>query len=171
MFRIWLLLAAGLLSASTYVYQSYGEEEGTQAKALPPLTAENLAARDAEEVRKEERWVDSVFQKLSPEQRIGQLFMMPCWPEKGMVSEQQVTEWIKSYGVGGVIFFKSNPLPLARLANLFQSQSNVPLMISIDGEWGPSMRVDSSTKFPSDGIHLSSPTACISTHLSLSTFF
>ena len=53
------------------------------------------------------------------------------------------------YKVGGLCFFQGTPEKHTQLINEYQSLSKVPLMVSIDGEWGLGMRMRSSTmSFP-----------------------
>ncbi len=49
---------------------------------------------------------------------------------------------------GGVCFFKGGAVREASLTNQMQALSKIPLFVSIDGEWGPAMRIDSCTAFP-----------------------
>ena len=93
-------------------------------------------------------WVDSVFQSLSPEERLGQLFMVAAYPENGKNDIRRVTELIKKQHVGGIIFFRGKPEEVAKLARYYQSISKVPLLIAIDGEWGPSMRLENTIVYP-----------------------
>jgi beta-N-acetylhexosaminidase len=43
---------------------------------------------------------------------------------------------------------QGGPMRQAKLTNYFQKLSKTPLMISIDGEWGLAMRLDSTPQFP-----------------------
>ncbi|HEY6162223.1 MAG TPA: glycoside hydrolase family 3 N-terminal domain-containing protein, partial [Bacteroidia bacterium] len=61
---------------------------------------------------------------------------------------KEVIELIKKNKIGGLIFFQGGPVREAKLTNLYQSISKVPLLISIDGEWGLAMRLDSTIAFP-----------------------
>lgn len=61
---------------------------------------------------------------------------------------QQVTELIKNYNVGALCFFQGGPVRQANLTNYYQSISKTPLMVTIDGEWGLGMRLDSVIKYP-----------------------
>jgi beta-glucosidase-like glycosyl hydrolase/CubicO group peptidase (beta-lactamase class C family) len=61
---------------------------------------------------------------------------------------QKISEDIKKYHLGGIIFSKGTISEQARLTNLFQSQSKVPLLIAMDAEWGMSMRLHDSKPFP-----------------------
>jgi beta-N-acetylhexosaminidase len=94
------------------------------------------------------RWADSVFKTLSPDERIAQLFMVAAYSNKDNVHVKEVKELVNKYKIGGLIFFQGGPVRQAILANCYQSCSKVPLLISIDGEWGLAMRLDSTTKFP-----------------------
>src|SRR5678809_1250974 len=60
----------------------------------------------------------------------------------------QVTDLIKKYNVGGLCFFQGGPVRQANLTNLYQSIAKTPLLITIDGEFGLGMRLDSVIKFP-----------------------
>ncbi|MEM1120728.1 MAG: glycoside hydrolase family 3 N-terminal domain-containing protein [Bacteroidota bacterium] len=94
-------------------------------------------------------WVDSVYNSLSQEERIGQFFMIRAHSDLGAEHIQSVKNQIQKYKVGGLCFFQGTPEKHAELINDYQSLSKVPLMVSIDGEWGLGMRMKSSTmSFP-----------------------
>jgi beta-N-acetylhexosaminidase len=93
-------------------------------------------------------WADSVLNTLSLSERIGQLFMVAAYPNKGKEDMRRVSELIKNEHVGGIIFFQGTPEEVARLACYYQSISKIPLLIGIDGEWGPSMRIDQTIRYP-----------------------
>jgi len=93
-------------------------------------------------------WVDSVFNALTPKERIGQFFMVAAYSNKGEEHKAEITTLIKDYHIGGLIFFQGGPMRQATLTNYYQSISKTPLMIGIDGEWGLSMRLDSTIDFP-----------------------
>lgn len=95
-----------------------------------------------------DHWADSVFQTLSPEERIAQLIMIPAYSNKDQVHVDSISRLVKQFGVGGIIFFQGGPVRQAHMINRFQQESKVPLMISLDGEWGLGMRLDSTMKFP-----------------------
>ncbi len=90
-------------------------------------------------------WVDSVFNSLTPAERIGQLFMIRAHSDLGADHIQSVKNQIKKYKVGGLCFFQGTPEKHTELINQYQALSKVPLMVSIDGEWGLGMRMKSST--------------------------
>ena len=61
---------------------------------------------------------------------------------------QQISDDIKKYHLGGIIFSKGTIVEQARLTNFFQSQSKVPLLIAMDAEWGMAMRLHDAKPFP-----------------------
>ena len=96
----------------------------------------------------ENKWVDSIYTQMSFEEKIGQLFMVAAYSNKDTVHFNAVDKLITENKVGGLIFFQGGPVRQAKLTNRFQSKSKVPLFIGIDAEWGLSMRLDSTYKYP-----------------------
>jgi beta-N-acetylhexosaminidase len=93
-------------------------------------------------------WVDSVFKKLTPDQRIAQSIWVAGWSDKEIGDKVDLAETIKEYGVGGIVFFQGTPDMQAELINYYQKISNVPLLIAMDAEWGAGMRLAGVEKFP-----------------------
>ncbi|WP_317191936.1 glycoside hydrolase family 3 N-terminal domain-containing protein [Hymenobacter rubidus] len=93
-------------------------------------------------------WVDSLMRALTPDQRAAQLFMVAAYSNRKRIDEDSISTLIKQYGIGGLIFFQGGPVRQAKLLNRYQSQSKVPLLVALDGEWGVGMRLDSVEKFP-----------------------
>jgi len=95
-----------------------------------------------------ERWVKKKFRKLSKDERIAQLMIIRAHSNLGPEHVAEVIDLIKKYNVGGLCFFQGGPVRQAMLTNLYQSIAKTPLMISIDGEWGLGMRLDSVINYP-----------------------
>jgi beta-glucosidase-like glycosyl hydrolase/CubicO group peptidase (beta-lactamase class C family) len=95
-----------------------------------------------------DEWVDTVFKSLSKEEKIAQLMVIRAHSNLGPDHVQQVTELIRKYNVGSLCFFQGGPLRQANLTNFYQAIAKTPLLITIDGEWGLGMRLDSVTKYP-----------------------
>lgn len=94
------------------------------------------------------QWVDSVYHSLSKKQRIAQLMIIRAHSNKGQGHVDSVTADIEKYNVGGLCFFQGGPVRQAVLTNRYQSVAKTPLLVTIDGEWGLGMRLDSVTNFP-----------------------
>ena len=94
-------------------------------------------------------WADSVFASLSDDEKIAQLFMVAAYSnKKNNYHRDQLAKLIEDYKIGGLIYFQGGPVRQAEMDNYLQAQSKVPLLISIDGEWGLAMRLDSTVKYP-----------------------
>lgn len=94
------------------------------------------------------QWVDSVYNSMSLDQRIGQLFMVAAYSNKDEKHIQELERLVNTNEVGGLIFFQGGPQRQAAIANRLQKQSKLPLLVGIDGEWGLRMRLDSTYRFP-----------------------
>jgi beta-N-acetylhexosaminidase len=94
------------------------------------------------------RWTDSVYNALSPEERIGQLFMVAAYSGGKNYNEEQITQLLRNRQIGGLIFMQGGPVRQALLTNKYQKEARVPLLISMDAEWGLGMRLDSVKNFP-----------------------
>ena len=93
-------------------------------------------------------WADSVLANMTIDEKIGQLFNIAAYSNKGEAHQAEVVEKIEKYHIGGVTFFQGGPHRQAKLTQLYQDKSKIPLMVAIDGEWGMSMRLDSSIRYP-----------------------
>lgn len=95
-----------------------------------------------------DEWVDSVFSTLTPRQRIAQLFCPVVDPTKGETSSAVIRRYAGDLGFGGLLFRRGSVSDYASMINLAQSRAKVPVMITLDGEWGLAMRVGNTPKFP-----------------------
>src|SRR5688572_20585354 len=94
-------------------------------------------------------WVDSIFKTLSLEEKIGQLFMIRAHSDLGQDHINSVHSQIKKYHVGGLCFFQGTPGKQASLTAEYQQLSKIPLLVSMDAEWGLGMRFkDKALSFP-----------------------
>jgi beta-N-acetylhexosaminidase len=94
------------------------------------------------------KWVDSVFNALTPVQRLGQLFMVAAYSNKDLKHVKEIKDLITSYNIGGLIWMQGGPVRQGKLANYYQSIATTPLLYAIDGEWGLAMRLDSTPRYP-----------------------
>ncbi|TCC97539.1 glycoside hydrolase family 3 protein [Pedobacter hiemivivus] len=94
------------------------------------------------------KWVDSVFKRLSKRQKIAQIFFVRAHTNFGKAYEDSIGKVIKKERIGGLVFFQGGPARQAILTNQYQSLARVPLLITSDGEWGLGMRLDSTISYP-----------------------
>ncbi|WP_291116902.1 glycoside hydrolase family 3 N-terminal domain-containing protein [Flavobacterium sp. UBA6135] len=96
----------------------------------------------------QKKWVDSVYKSMSIEEKIAQLFMVAAYSNKDSAHVKSIDKLIEEHKIGGLIFFQGGPHRQAKLTNRFQAKSKLPLFIGIDAEWGLSMRLDSTYRYP-----------------------
>lgn len=100
------------------------------------------------DLKLQEKWVKEQWKKMNLEEKIGQLFMIPAYSNKDAKHTLEIKKYIAKYHIGGLIFMQGTPEKQASLCNIYQKESKVPLMIGFDGEWGLSMRLKNSFKYP-----------------------
>jgi beta-N-acetylhexosaminidase len=110
--------------------------------------------------REGEKWAEKSLRKLTPEEKVGQLFMIRLQAEFLNVANPeylQVRDTIRKYHVGGVtmtvrweppFLYRSEPYEAAVLLNRLQLDSKLPLLVAADFERGLSMRLHGATEFP-----------------------
>ncbi len=94
------------------------------------------------------QWVDSVYNSLDERQRVAQLMIPVVNPAQGKATEATISKLVGDYQVGGLLFSEGSLDQYAKMANYAQSKARVPLMMTLDGEWGLSMRVPEAPRFP-----------------------
>jgi beta-N-acetylhexosaminidase len=94
------------------------------------------------------RWADSVFATLTPDERISQLIMVAGYSNRKPGYEDSLVTLVRTNKLGGVVFFQGGPIRQAKLTNRLQALSTVPLLIAMDAEWGLAMRLDSTVRYP-----------------------
>ncbi len=100
-------------------------------------------------INSKHQWVDSVFNKLTPKERIGQLFLVRAHTNLGQAYIDSVAKVIQKEQLGGLVVFQGGPARHVDMFNNYQQLSKVPLLITFDGEWGLGMRLpDSTISFP-----------------------
>lgn len=107
-----------------------------------------------------QKWVEKTLRKMSPEEKVGQLFMIwtrvtfmneadPAWIAlRDSVRKYHIGGLCMSVPVDGAVLFRNQPYEAAELLNRLQESSELPLIFSADFERGVSMRLYGATVFP-----------------------
>lgn len=93
-------------------------------------------------------WVDSVLDRLSLKERVGQLFIYTIAPHQDKSNRELLRKVIEDYKVGGLLFSGGLMQNQVVLTNEAQRMADIPLLITFDGEWGLSMRLRDTPAFP-----------------------
>ena len=106
------------------------------------------AASRIKEAQASRVWVDSVMNDMSLDQKIGQLFMLATFSNKDESHYRSIEKLIKTEHLGGLIFMQGTPQRQLELVNRYQAQSQIPMLIAQDAEWGMAMRLKGVSRFP-----------------------
>lgn len=112
------------------------------------LKAQNTDPLKAKDTLAQNKWVDTLLNNMSIDEKIGQLFMVQAYSNKDEAHTKFIEKLIDTFHVGGLIFMQGTPIKQAELNNHYQSISKVPLLIGFDGEWGLDMRLENTYRFP-----------------------
>jgi beta-N-acetylhexosaminidase len=107
-----------------------------------------------------QKWVEKTLRKMSPEEKVGQLFMIwtrvtfmneadPAWIAlRDSVRKYHIGSLCMSVPVDGAVLLRNQPYEAAELLNRLQQSSELPLIFAADFERGVSMRLYGATVFP-----------------------
>ena len=97
---------------------------------------------------RESKWVDSVMNTMTLEQRVAQLMVVRVPLDMSDRQAREFSDRMNGFGVGGVCFFAGTAERQVAMTRRFQKDAAVPLLVCIDGEWGLGMRLKDMYSFP-----------------------
>lgn len=97
-------------------------------------------------------WIDSTFNRMNLDEKIGQLFMVAAYSNQSEKYEADLEKLILQNNIGGIIFFQGDPTRQVKLTNRYQKISKYPLLIGLDAEHGIGWRLKTAMEFPKMGI-------------------
>ncbi len=101
-----------------------------------------------DDTKKAKEWVDKTYNQLSESQKLGQLFIVALYTNRGIEHIQEIRNLVTKEQIGGLILMQDDAAMEINLVNEFQSRSKVPMMIGMDAEWGLFQRIAKAYKFP-----------------------
>jgi len=105
------------------------------------------------------KWAEQTLRKLSPEEKVGQLFGIranaqflndadPVWLQlRDEVDKYHIGSLVMSVPADGPILLRNQPYVAAEMLNRLQRSSKLPLIVAADFERGVSMRLNGTTVF------------------------
>lgn len=97
---------------------------------------------------KAEEYADSLYNSLSLDEKIGQLYIIALYNNRGEEEIQKIRNLVEKEKIGGLILMQEDVEKHIALLNEFQGKSKIKMMIGIDGEWGLFQRFPVAHKFP-----------------------
>lgn len=93
-------------------------------------------------------WVNKTYNSLTQDEKLGQLFIVALYTNKGEAFVNNVRNIVANEKIGGLILMQEDAAQEINLVNEFQQKSKVPLLIGMDAEWGLFQRIPVAHKFP-----------------------
>ena len=98
------------------------------------------------------QWVESKLMKMSLKEKIGQLFIHTVEPVATPQNKKNISDAVKEYKVGGLLFSGGEWINQVNLTNYAQGMAEVPLLMTFDGEWGLAMRLKNTVSYPKNRV-------------------
>ena len=98
--------------------------------------------------KKAVKYTDSLYAKLSMDERIGQLYIVALYTNKDQNHISGVRKLVEQERIGGIILMQDDAEQEIALVNEFQKKSRVPMLFGMDAEWGLYQRIKTAHKFP-----------------------
>ncbi|MEF9932374.1 MAG: glycoside hydrolase family 3 N-terminal domain-containing protein, partial [Bacteroidales bacterium] len=105
-------------------------------------------AQDEHQNKRIAKQVDSVFSTMSLREKVAQLFIVDFVSNNGIKVKSMQNRLVRNEKVGGLITMNDKMVPALQRLNELNRFATIPLLVSIDGEWGVSMRYKEIPSFP-----------------------
>lgn len=95
-------------------------------------------------------YADSVMSKMTLEEMAGQCLMPAIYTNTTQANLELYRTYIEDYHVGGIVLFQGD-LESAKILGMMAKDSDIPLFVAIDAEWGLGMRLKDAPVYPKNG--------------------
>ena len=76
-------------------------------------------------------WVDSVFDAMSYDERVGQLFMVIANPKSDTRNMQRLMRYVNEIKIGGILFHKGDPVMQSRCSCRWMESGDFPCVFLV----------------------------------------
>lgn len=111
----------------------------------PSATADDPAAPSADSAA---IWADSIMENMDLRARVAQIFVPRIDAADNTAGHAMLRRMAADEQVGGILLGKGTTKAYANMINYAQSQAKIPLLVTLDGEWGLAMRCSDAPEFP-----------------------
>lgn len=101
---------------------------------IVPMSAQNFSNA------KINKQVDSVMRKLSVREKIAQLMIVEFGSDDSKKKQAITNKLVKKEKIGGLIPMNDVLIPAMKRMNELNKMASIPMLVSIDAEWGANMR-------------------------------
>lgn len=143
----FLSLSGVVIVGMLFQWVYLGASSSHEKTEIPQKTAPQIVNKTPDFLKGAEAWSDSIMRTMTHEQKIAQFFMVAAYSDKRN-NEKVLKELITKNEIGGLIFFQGDSSSQKLMTQKLQQVTKVPLLIGMDAEWGPAMRLTGARKFP-----------------------
>ncbi len=141
-----------LFVAASFAIAAYSTNLLSAQNSKKNVRATNVAtaSKMKEDVNKAKalKWVDEKMKHLSLEEQVGQLMFVRVPLTMTKKQQREFEKNFTKHKVGGVCFFKGTAATQIERTKRYQQMSDIPLLVTIDAEWGLGMRLTDCYSFP-----------------------
>lgn len=105
---------------------------------ISPLCAQSVKSQ----------WVDSVFNTLDVNEKIGQLMLVPVNSLADQEKIEKTTNQIRRFNIGGIVLTGGGPVATVHFINQVQKDSEVPVLTATTAPTGITAPLDSILEYP-----------------------
>lgn len=137
------VVIVGMLFQWVYLSTDTSDNKTETTRSYSPV----IINKSPDFLKGADTWADSIMRTMTNEQKIAQFFMVAAYSDKRN-NEKALKAMIAKNEIGGLIFFQGDSAAQKKMTLVLQNASKVPLLIGMDAEWGPAMRLTGARKFP-----------------------
>lgn len=93
-------------------------------------------------------WVDSVFNTLDVNEKIGQIMLVPVNSLADQEKIEKTTNQIRRFNIGGIVLTAGGPVATVQFINQVQKNSEVPVLTATTAPTGIAAPLDSILEYP-----------------------
>lgn len=137
---VFMLTAIVGCSFSAYAQHKSPNAIQEQANGLSSTDKPTAASNNAA--------IDELMAGMTVREKVAQLFIFDIYPNPDSKRAAFEESLVKEYGAGGIIVMDGSVYDLAERMNYLSSISKIPLLYTIDAEWGAAMRFKEYKRYP-----------------------
>jgi len=140
--KLILCFTAATIALAAWLYAAPAASRASAPKAHPAEPADTPAADSAA------LWADSIMKGMDLHARVAQIFVPRLDAADNASGHALLRRMAADEQIGGILLGKGTMKAYANMINYAQSQARIPLLVTLDGEWGLAMRCSDAPEFP-----------------------
>ncbi len=141
--KLILCFTAVAIALTAWLYAAPAASRASAPKAAHSADPAGTSAVDSAAL-----WADSIMTGMDLRARVAQIFVPRLDAADNASGHALLRRMAADEQVGGILLGKGTVRSYANMINYAQSQARIPLLVTLDGEWGLAMRCSDAPQFP-----------------------